>query len=304
METLNILVTGGGSPGIAGTLHSLRKHRVVCTDMRENVPGRELADKFYKIPPALDVENYLYEMAWIARRESIDVILPQNTAELDIVQELGTPAACNRNIGKDEISEGKLLENFDDLVEYAVDHEKFVIKPPNSNGSRGVRIVTNEKPDFYRKPGIPVIRWRDLYNEIGEGFRLWAMPFYEGQETTVDCFYGKRGFTAIPRTRDEIRSGISFSGRVVKDQDLIDKSYRLTTKFKLKYAFGFQFIDGKVLECNPRVQGTMVVSTLAGANLIEAACFEALGLDYPKFNINWNLSFTRYWGLMADGVRI
>jgi carbamoyl-phosphate synthase large subunit len=71
-------------------------------------------------------------------------------------------------------------------------------------------------------------------------------------------------------------------------------------KYDLKYAFGFQFINYKIIECNPRVQGTMVASTLAGANIIEAACLEALGLPVPPFSVRWGASFTRYWGIISD----
>ena len=45
------------------------------------------------------------------------------------------------------------------------------------------------------------------------------------------------------------------------------------TRGKLKYAHGFQFKENKngvpqIIESNPRIQGTTVLSTLAGANII------------------------------------
>jgi len=301
MESLNILVTGGGSPGIAGTLYALKKHRVVAVDMRDDVPGKYLADKFYTVPAATD-DGFTDVVHDICERERIDVILPQNTAELDVWYntKFAIPVAlAGRNIGKDEICEGQMVHNFDELTDFARDNERFVIKPPKGNGSRGVRIITEDKSDFYRKPGIPVIQWRHLYRELGETFEMFAMPYYEGKEVTVDCFKG-REFVAIPRVRDEIRSGISFAGHLVKDKDLIEQSLHYAEQFDLQYAFGFQFIDGKVIECNPRVQGTMVASVIAGANIIEASCFECLGLDYPKFNIDWSTKFNRYWGMIAS----
>lgn len=300
MESLNILVTGGGSPGIAGTLYSLRNHNVITCDMNGGVIGQYMG-KFYRVPPAShpDYSQAIYD---ICDKEDIDVILPQNTAELNLwyyTHNKYPVAVAGWNIPKNEVADGVMVHNFEELTDFARDHDKFVVKPPDGNGSRGVRIVTDEQPDYYRKPGIPVIQWRHLYRELGESFELFAQPYYEGTEVTVDCFRGK-DFTAIPRVRDSIRSGISFSGRVVKDMDLIEKSRLLAEKFDLKYAFGFQFIDGKVIECNPRVQGTMVVSTLAGANMIEAACYAALGVDYPPFNIDWESKFIRYWGLIAE----
>ena len=171
-----------------------------------------MADKFYRIPHAgtygyLDTFGYLNKIETICEEESIDIILPQNTAELDIlIHEAPRPCAVNRNIVKDEVSEGSVARNRRDLLEFAR-YGKFVVKPLNMSGGRGVRIVTNGERDFYRKPSTPIVTFRELMDELGKEFELWAMPYYEGTEVTVDCFYGKRGFTAIPRTRDEIRSG-------------------------------------------------------------------------------------------------
>ena len=70
----------------------------------------------------------------------------------------------------------------------------------------------------------------------------------------------------------------------------------------LSYALGFQFkLDAagvpKVLECNPRVQGTMVASVFAGANVIWMGVLETLG--YPPEASRTPLKpaeFLRYWG--------
>ena len=73
MDKLRILVTGGGSPGIMGTLYSLQGYHVVCTDVKENVPG-QLANAFYQIPSAGD-DGYLDKIYDICKWEKIDVIL-------------------------------------------------------------------------------------------------------------------------------------------------------------------------------------------------------------------------------------
>ncbi len=56
-KPITVLVTGGGAPGIAGTLYALRNNpddipvRVIACDMRDEVIGKYLADKFYVVPP-------------------------------------------------------------------------------------------------------------------------------------------------------------------------------------------------------------------------------------------------------------
>ena len=82
-----------------------------------------------------------------------------------------------------------------------------------------------------------------------------------------------------------------------------DYTRRLAGELELAYAFGFQFKrdrEGtpKVLECNPRVQGTMVTSTVAGANVVYSAVKHALGEQVPgdELDPSWDCSFYRYWG--------
>jgi carbamoyl-phosphate synthase large subunit len=52
----------------------------------------------------------------------------------------------------------------------------------------------------------------------------------------------------------------------------------------------------KILESNPRIQGTMVLATFSGANIIYGAIKALLGEEVPEFNINWKTKILRYWG--------
>ncbi len=86
--------------------------------------------------------------------------------------------------------------------------------------------------------------------------------------SSVDCYRGPSGDAAVVRERTAIRSGIAFDTVVVDRPDVGAMALRA-----LDGVFGFQFKesrDGSVmlLECNPRVQGTMVTSVLAGANVV------------------------------------
>jgi LmbE family N-acetylglucosaminyl deacetylase len=116
---------------------------------------------------------------------------------------------------------------------------------------------------------------------------------------------------AVPRLRKAIRSGISFENELEYREDLIKYTLTLGQQIGLKYAFGFQFkldCDGvaKVLECNPRLQGTMVASLFSGVNVIWMGVKEALG--EPPETVPDRLqtaSFHRFWGGVGiQGERI
>jgi carbamoyl-phosphate synthase large subunit len=126
------------------------------------------------------------------------------------------------------------------------------------------------------------------------------MEYLPDAEYTVDVLK-TQGYTIIPRKRDLVQSGITFHGTVEYHEELINFAQRLSDALGLQYAFGFQFkMDEhgtpKLLESNPRVQGTMVLSTFAGANIIYAAVKHALHEDVPAFHIKWGTKILRYWG--------
>lgn len=274
-----VLVTGAGSPGFMGTFKSLtqnydnRKIRIVATDMEDDVIGKFYADKFYVIPKATEPE-YLDAIYTIYQNEKIDVILPQNTDELRKLVGSGMNVCVSGNVSL--ANHKAMLYTIAEKVgvpipEYIWITGKTVIKPVIGHGSKGLQIIDGD-------------------NLVSE--------FVEGDEYTVDCFRGNT-FVAIPRLRQKIKNGITWKSLTVKDEKLIEYSRQLAEILNLKYAFGFQFKGGKLLECNPRVQGTMMASTYAGANIIYSAVKYAMGEDVPEFKVDWGSETVRYSLLKA-----
>ncbi|MEM2944607.1 MAG: ATP-grasp domain-containing protein [Methanomassiliicoccales archaeon] len=143
-----------------------------------------------------------------------------------------------------------------------------------------------------------------LHKILGDEFpSLLVMEYLPGDEYTVDVFRSPANTKtiAIPRKRRVMKNGITFSGVIEKNDEIIDYTTRLANEINMEWIFGFQFKMGgdgipKLLECNPRVQGTMVMSTLAGANLIYASVKNILSGEIPPMEIKWGMEFVRYWG--------
>ena len=318
-----VLVTGAGAPGYVGTFKSLvhnydkREIKIIATDCKSDVIGKYYCHKFYQIPRATD-KDYMDFLRTICKIEKVDVILPQNTLELEILANSDLRVCVSNRVGiaNDKFylmatckktgvpyPEHKEVNNLADLIlavhSLGYPDKKVVIKPPKSSGSRGMRIIDDNldyKRMFLFEKLNPFITLKNLIEILGDKFPdLLVMEYLEGDEYTIDCFRGNR-FISIPRKREEIKSGISFKTSLVKDDELIEYSKKISEELDLKYAFGFQFKGGKILECNPRVQGTMIASTLAGANIIYSAVKYALGEDVPELEIDWNFSLMRYWG--------
>jgi len=351
LKPIKVLITGVGAPGIAGTLYSLKKNfdnrkvTTIGTDLKEEVVGKYLCDKFYKVVHPKE-KDYIDVMLNICEKERIDVLLPQTTAELFKLskhkknfENVGTKITisdyeairiANNKLKLTEIfkklklpyPEFYLASKFDELIEKAkklgFPEKPVVIKPLESSGMRGLRVLyegINLKRSFYedkpvsvsvegRVPNSLFITSQALYSIIGDEFpELMVSEFLPGAEYSVDCFrttYGKR-MDIIPRKRDLIRTGITFYGTTEENKEIIEYSRRIAEEINLKYMFGFQYkLDSegtpKILESNPRIQGTMVLATFAGANVIYASIKHALDEKIPEFNIKWGTRIMRYWG--------
>ncbi|RLJ00928.1 MAG: ATP-dependent carboxylate-amine ligase [Candidatus Aenigmatarchaeota archaeon] len=341
MDGLNILITGGGAPGISGTIYSLKNNydnrniKLICVDIKKEVVGKYLCDKFYQIPKPTD-KAFVQKLKEICKKENVEIILPQVDNELSILaknkkefEKIGIKIAISdfkaikKTNNKYELvqlckrlgipsPESYLVSDFKNLVEKAhlmgYPDNKVCIKPPISSGMRGFRILhERDKKDagkrFYEeKPTGTYTDIEDLYSILGENFpELMIAEHLPGKEYSVDCFRTQEQTIIIPRTRDLIRTGITFNGTIEKNEKIIEYCNKIAEELQMKYCFGFQFkVDSKgvtkIIESNPRIQGTMVMSTFSGANIIYSSIKEALGEKVPDFNIKWGLRFMRCWG--------
>lgn len=345
MQRIKILVTGAGAPGIRGTLYALRQNpdgiavEVVGTDVKTDVVGRFLVDRFYQVPPP-EVEAYIPRLLEICQKEDIEVVLPQTTREVLVLARVredlwekgirvGVSSFEAISLANDKYyllnmfsrlglphPAYRLAHSEEELVvaveELGYPRLPVVVKPPTSNGMRGFRILKEAAWDADRflrdKPDGVEISLPDLLAILRRGPQwpvLLVTEYLPGPEYTVDAFRGKKAFVAVPRARMAIRSGITFVAQVEPRGDLEKYTREAAQAIGLEYAFGFQFkLDAhgipKVLECNPRIQGTMAASVFAGHNIPWYAVRELLEKPVSAEEIRKAglqvARFYRYWG--------
>lgn len=349
-ESLRILITGCGAPGIRGTLYALKhnpdriKISTVGTDMNPRAVGRYWVDSFHTVSGPED-SGYIQNICNIVTKEAVDILIPQTTREIAIlsrhknklskitrVMVSDAPAIDSAN------NKWKLLETYkylnlphpayhlartenqlrEAVLKLGYPERPVVVKPPVSNGMRGFRVLREDHWDLQRflqeKPSGEDLSLDGLIGIIRRGNEwpeLLVTEYLPGPEYSVDAFIGHNSSVAIPRLRRAIRSGISFDNLIELRPDLIDLTLRAAKHLGLKYAFGFQFkLDAdsvpKVLECNPRVQGTMVAGVFSGVNVIWLSVLELLGKPYQTIRQpSTPVSFQRFWGglgITKDGV--
>jgi carbamoyl-phosphate synthase large subunit len=318
------------------------RFKIVGIDINDQANGKYFCDKFYKVPQP-EQKNYLSSLHEILKSEKIKVIIPQTTREIvtlsekqneikkldvaTIVSEAKTIKKANdkyfiikecEKIGVPYPQYFLVKTKRDFLAasnKLGFPKNKIVVKPRISNGLRGLRIISDEVLSIDRflneKPSGLEISLSEIVKIFSSGDfpEIIVQEYLPGKEYTVDVFKNNKGIIVIPRVRKSIRSGISFDTMVELREDIIEYSKKLAYSLNLKYCFGFQFkLDKnnvpKILESNPRVQGTMVTSTFAGFNMIYYAVKEALGKEVSIENVEIvnGVSFKRYWGgIGVDG---
>ena len=313
--------------------------RIIGVDIKEDVVGKYWVEGFYRVPPPEDI-GYIRAINKICKSESIDVLLPQTTRETAKLSKTYEQVDCKVAVAKSSAiekannkftlvklcqkigipaPESCLVSSADELEDAARDlgypKNSVVVKPPISFGSRGFRVLREEsswdvKRFLSEKPNTTEISLGELLSILSRGKKmdfpeLMISEFLPGNEYSVDAFIGKKVSVAIPRLRKQIVNGISFRTSLEYRKDIMENTLKLATELGLRYAFGLQFKQdsrgiSKILECNPRVQGTMAASIFSGINVMWMAIREALGSPVERISKPLKKSeFYRFWGGLA-----
>ncbi len=211
-----------------------------------------------------------------------------------------------------EFSYATSAKDFEKAVEsLGYPEKRVVIKPSYSNGSRGFRILDG-KLDlknlfFNEKPTGIFTTLPRVLEDIGETFpELIAMEYLPGKEYTIDTLCRKGNtFSILPRLRTRMTGGITTQGVLSRDanSDKIEETAeKLVEGFGLSYNVGIQVKENAagipmLLEINPRLQGTTVISVAGGVNIPELMVMMALEeFDYDyKPDVKWGLEMQRVW---------
>jgi len=186
-----------------------------------------------------------------------------------------------------------------------------VVKPSLSNGSRGFRILDehldHRRMFFEEKPTGIYSTLDRVLADVGDTFpELMVMEYLPGDEYTVDILCRKGiTFQVLPRLRTRMTGGITTGGILIRDERFaaIDSLSRaLVEGLGASYNLGLQVKCDRngtpqMLEINPRLQGTTIISVEGGVNIPEMMVMMALReFDYKQeFKVRWGLKLQRVW---------
>lgn len=265
-----------------------REVRIVAVDMDGEASGRFLADTFYQIPPA-GAPDYEQELFDILRRENPDCFL--NVSGTDVpfiarlkpeIEALGIAVCVSdpepldtannkfslyrtvRDISDDLVPEFESADTLESFVKTAsamgYPDRELCFKPHVSKGSRGFRILSEK---FDRRDQLlnqkPVSRYMTLdefvaiFQDSGPFPQLLLMEVVVGEECDVMTIgYQGQALLTTVKSRESHRWGVIDKGELIERPDLVEKTERIIAGIPLSYNISLQFIDGRLIEINPR----------------------------------------------------
>lgn len=337
----NILITNSHAPTFPGTVYSIKQEftgNIISTSRKEEGIHALISDKNYTIHKE-DPDKYVKDILSICEEETISVIVPLSIKERIMFLEnkklfneknIKIFSSSIESIEKSEnkillfeickendipVAEFYVVEDYADLKEKALllgyPKNKVVVKPVKSSGSRGLRIL-NKKADYkkmfyHMRADHTEITLSDLKNIIGKKFQpLMLCEYLPGKEYTVDCLRQGNYNFAFSRIRTEVKNGLTSVGEMSEHKEIIQLSKKLAELLDLTTVFGFQFKLNSnnvpvMIDCNPRIQGTMIMSTLADANIIAEGIKFLLAECKIEFNPDWTMKYYRFWSGVSNG---
>ncbi len=331
-----LIPSGAGAPGFAGILECLKERgdiEIIAGDINSKAYGAGLADDFFINWPS-DNDDYITIISKKIQEESVDIVLPITTRELfplslnkEKLTELGATIIISsheaiqlandkgatwnyaKSIGVNT-PDGEVvstLNQWEDAVTRILETRKNAcFKPIYGNGMRGFGIVENEvSGNFWNeKSGILPLNKLEWKNRL---ISNWSQPllvseFLPGKEYSVDLIIHNQEVKRIAiRTREKMIGGISVQGTYVQHQQIEEMTIKLVAGIGLDGPIGVQWREDekgipKLLEINPRIQGTTSASRVAGVNIPLEAVLISVGedVDFSK-KIQIGASFSRYW---------
>ena len=165
--------------------------------------------------------------------------------------------------------------------------EEVAVKPLESSGSRGFRILSASADPLQQlltnRPGVaPAMQLEELLALLPEdgGPELLVMELARGKERTIDGIArGGRIVLGHPKTREAMRAGLAMYFETLDDPALMDVAASIVRELELDHFFNIQLVGDTVIEINPRISTVVYQEDL---NLPYLGVKLALGeLDEP-----------------------
>ena len=291
LRPVTVLLGACGSPGTAALVHALRENgerelRLVGTDMSERAVGRHLCDAFHLVPPGAD-DGFADAVLELARREEVDVVLPQSSSDLEALAarrddfatarvlvsgpETSARRTTRRTATRSSTGSACPAPRFERVrggrksrrrrSELGYPDRPVCFKPVVSSGSRGFRVldptVDRAHQLLYERPGAVSMRLEEAVELLpAEGGARPARDGARGGRRAHDRRRRRRARASCSGTRrraSRCEPGLAMYFVTLDDPGLMELADRIVSGFAIEHFFNIQLVGDLVIEINPRI---------------------------------------------------
>lgn len=283
------------------------KIRIVGTDMNDMTYNFVGVDAFYKVSRCTS-PTYVDELCAICVKEKVDVLIPCNTNELEVLSQakdlfaiIGTKVLVSDIegllIANDKIKSYEFFKNsgiltpttlvtssYDELRAFLDENEgtTFVMKQRHGCGSRGFRIIGRNDGFLDDKPSGVFIEDEELKRVFNGEDEYIVQEYLPGEEYTVDlvAYNGDAMYYAC-KLNSNMENGVARKSTIVKNSKCIAQCFKVCMELGLHGNIGFDLKCNKdgipvIIDVNPRLTATVSLVAKAGVNLPYIALLMAL----------------------------
>ena len=315
MKKNRILITGCNAGEIDSHIQFIKQNNnsyIVGVDIVESTDTN--VDKYYKVLRCNE-KCYIDQLIDICKKEKIDILIPTIDTELEelskakekfkptkvAVMDYEILKQCNSKIKLYETLDQKGIKTPEYRAVYSKEDiiyllkNKSVIKAPYGFGSRGIRIIDNER-DYYndflnKKPNNKYIKSEDFIKILPETFELLVMEYLDGSEYSTEI-YAKDGKTIVivGVENAEVDNSTPYESIIKYDKEAYEISKEIVSKLKLSGYIGIDFKRNKgkleIMEVNPRVTATYPLICKSGVNIIDIGIKDMLNepITFNQYN--------------------
>lgn len=272
IENYKILIAGSGNTTGINVIKALQdEYAIIGTDCKELNAANKFCTNF--TVPLASSQTYESTMLDIIDRHNVTHVISTNdhdTRALLMMHDI----LATKNIAHNGYCDNALLlldkENTSTLfIKHGIDTPATLNRPE-------IPFVLRKKEMGNKSKFLYIIRNEaDMENVPHEAFSSGVLTEYvAGPEFTVDvlCDADGNALCVVPRQRLEVRGGMVWHGRTVKDDVLIEEVMAICKKLRLCGIMCIQCIkraDGRFsfIEINPRPGSGIDLSVNSGCNL-------------------------------------
>lgn len=290
-----------------------RKIRIIGTDMNDMTYNFVGVDKFYKVSRCTD-PNYISELYKICKKEKVDVLIPCNTNELELLsieasrfQTIDTKVLVS-NIGGLHVANDKIrsygyfkakgiltpttliTSSYDELRAFLDENKDttFVMKQRHGCGSRGFRIIGNNDNLLSDKPSGVFIEDEELKRVFNGETEYLVQEYLPGDEYTVDVVVNEgKVLQSACKLNSDMENGVARKSIIVNNPQCVEQCIEVCKALYLHGNIGFDLKCNEhgvpvIIDVNPRLTATVSLVAKAGVNMpYNALCME---LEEPIHN--------------------